>query len=106
MTTLHLPLKREWFDKIRSGFKTEEYRDLNEFWTKRLTENPVITKDYIKPGKPKKFDSVVFTCGYPKKTDTSRRIEFRNPKIEVRYGQEEWGAKKDFVYFVITWDQE
>lgn len=104
MKTLTLPLKREWFEMIRSGFKTEEYRDLNDFWAKRLAENPVITKDYIMPGKPKKFDSVVFTCGYPKKTDTSRRIEFRNPKIEVRCGQEEWGAEHGKAYFVITWE--
>lgn len=105
MTTLTLPLKRKWFDMIRSGFKTEEYRDLNDFWAKRLTENPVITKDYIKPGKPKKFDSVVFTCGYPKKTDNSRRMELKNPKIRIGEGRPEWGAEPGKMYFVITWEK-
>jgi len=55
MATLHFPLKRKWFDMILLRIKKAEYRDLNEYWAKRLTENPVITKDYIKPGKPKKI---------------------------------------------------
>lgn len=105
MKTLTLPLKRKWFDMILLRIKKAEYRDLNEYWAKRLTEKPVITKDYIKPGKPKKFDDVVFTCGYPKKTDTSRRIKFMNPKIEVGCGQEEWGAEPNKQYFVITWEK-
>ena len=29
-------LKKEWFEKIKSGEKTHEYREIKPFWTKRL----------------------------------------------------------------------
>jgi hypothetical protein len=33
---LVLPIKRKWFDMIRSGEKKEEYREIKSYWTKRL----------------------------------------------------------------------
>ena len=30
-------LKKEWFDKIKSGEKTHEYRECKPYWTKRLS---------------------------------------------------------------------
>jgi hypothetical protein len=45
----------------------------------------------------------VFTLGYPKADDMSRRMVFKNPKIEMRTGNPVWGAEKDKVYYVITW---
>ena len=47
---LHLNLHREWFDKIASGEKTEEYRALVPHWQKRLDG--------------KTFDEVHFRNGY------------------------------------------
>ena len=29
-------LKKEWFEKIKSGEKTHEYREVKEYWFKRL----------------------------------------------------------------------
>ena len=29
-------LKKQWFDKIKSGEKTHEYREVKPYWTKRL----------------------------------------------------------------------
>lgn len=37
MAKLVLPLKAEYFDAIRDGTKTEEYRLANDYWIKRLT---------------------------------------------------------------------
>ena len=34
--TLILPLKKKWFDLIKAGIKTEEYRAANEYWATRL----------------------------------------------------------------------
>ena len=28
-------LKKEWFEKIKSGEKTHEYREVKDFWTKK-----------------------------------------------------------------------
>ncbi len=36
--TLHLTLHREHFDAIRSGEKTEEYREGKPYWSQRLRE--------------------------------------------------------------------
>lgn len=36
MSTLKLTLKKQWFDMILSGEKTEEYREIKEFWALRL----------------------------------------------------------------------
>jgi len=35
---LHLTLKHKWFDQIKSGVKTIEYREIKPFWTKRIWE--------------------------------------------------------------------
>lgn len=58
--TLFLPLKGEYFDQIKSGEKTEEYRLFNDFWRKRI-----VGKDY---------KWITFTRGYPKRDDDSRRL--------------------------------
>lgn len=34
--TLDLVLKSEWFDKIKSGEKTVEYREIKPYWQKRI----------------------------------------------------------------------
>ena len=49
---LTLVLKKEWFDKIKSGEKTTEYREAKEYWNKRLNKD---------------FDTIVFKNGYHKK---------------------------------------
>ena len=33
---LIFPLKKEWYEKIKSGEKTIEYREAKPYWTKRL----------------------------------------------------------------------
>lgn len=54
-------LKKEWFEKIKSGEKIHEYRLYNSYWEKRLCKQ---MNDY----------TVCFACGYPKKDDRQRRI--------------------------------
>lgn len=33
---LIFPLKKEWYEKIKSGEKTIEYREVKPYWTKRI----------------------------------------------------------------------
>ena len=33
---LIFPLKKQWYDKIKSGEKTVEYREFKPYWTKRI----------------------------------------------------------------------
>lgn len=62
MTALILPVKRIYFEQIASGEKPEEFRLANAYWAKRL--------------EGKQYSRVIVTLGYPKRTDTARRIEF------------------------------
>ena len=38
MKILTLNLNKEYFDEILSGNKKEEYREVKEYWTKRLKQ--------------------------------------------------------------------
>ena len=60
MKILTLNLKGEYFDQIKVGIKTEEYRLLKPFWQKRL-EN-------------RHYDAIHILRGYPPKNDDHRRI--------------------------------
>lgn len=59
--TLHLSLKREYFEAIRDGRKPEEFRLCTEHWRKRLED--------------REYDRIVLTLGYPAMSDATRRIE-------------------------------
>ncbi|MEI4262765.1 ASCH domain-containing protein [Roseovarius sp. D0-M9] len=59
--TLHLPVKAEYFYQIQSGAKTEEFRLVTPYWTKRI--------------EGKDFDQIEIILGYPAKADTERRMK-------------------------------
>lgn len=109
--TLTLSLKRKWFNLIKSGVKLEEYREMKDCWYKRLCREQNPNQPWLNPMGGfyfeirKDFDTLVFTLGYPKKTDTERRLVFKNPKIRIDTGNPEWGAEPGKKYFVITWEK-
>ena len=59
---LHLNLKGEYFDQIKSGEKTQEFRVYNDYWRKRL--------------EGRNYELISIKRGYPKSTDCDR-IESR-----------------------------
>ena len=61
MNILTLNLKKEYFEEILKGTKLEEYREVKDYWTKRLK---------------KSYDKVVIKCGYPTSTDVQKEIWF------------------------------
>ncbi|UTM60444.1 ASCH domain-containing protein (plasmid) [Photobacterium sp. CCB-ST2H9] len=58
--TLYLPLKRQYFEEIKSGEKTEEYREVTSYWKARLVN--------------REYDVVHFMLGYPPAADKEKRI--------------------------------
>ena len=40
MIILDLVLKSEWYDLIKSGDKKHEYREIKEYWSRRLFAKP------------------------------------------------------------------
>lgn len=53
--TLHLTLKKKWFDLIRSGQKKKEFRGGKQYWRRRLLDGE---------GFAIEFDEVLFRNGY------------------------------------------
>ena len=62
MRTLHLAVKGVYFDQIKAGTKTEEYRLCTMYWNKRLSG--------------RRYDQVTITKGYPSRDDAERRMTF------------------------------
>ena len=60
LPSLFLPLKRLYFDQIKSGEKVEEYRLCTPYWRKRLEH--------------RHYGRIILTLGYPKADDHERRI--------------------------------
>ena len=115
---LQLSLKKQWFDLTKSGIKTEDYREITEYWIKRLISDSfafdcISLSGNLKMNRVeihmracpngffKKFDSNIMTLGYPKSTDSERILKLEHKGIEIREGNHEWGAEEGKLYFVI-----
>lgn len=104
MKILTLPLKKKWFDMIKSGVMKEVYREIKPYWKKRL-RNIVLKTDLSTVYEGfQRYDRLVFTLVSPKADDNERRLEFKNPHIYIGKGFPEWGAEPGKNYFVITWE--
>ena len=84
MKTLHLNVKKKWFDMILSGVKKEEYREVNDYWGNRIMDIC--------------HDTVTFSNGYAKNRP---QFEIELLYKDVRYGKVEWGAKPNEVCIVL-----
>lgn len=125
---LHLPLRREWFEKTKNKIKTEDYREITPYWFKRLVYDYKTVFKYIvgydwdylddqsREVRLKKALSIeikrrmvgfnpyernIMTLGYPRKTDLNRILNIKHISIEIREGNPEWGAEPNKLYFVI-----
>ena len=83
MATLHLTLKKKWFDLILSGQKTEEYREIKPYWNKRFE---------------KSFNKIQFRNGYSKNAP-SFTIELK--EILVGLGTVEHGAPENQKVYIL-----
>lgn len=86
--TLHLILKKKWYNMIESGEKKEEYREIKPFWQKRLQMPNLF--DLVH------YDTVTFHYGY-----SNRTMTFKIKDIVIAEGKSEWGAEPGKKYFVI-----
>lgn len=72
-------LKKEWFEKIKSGEKTHEYRRY-DYWYSR------IVKKYKKAEEEQRPLKICLKCGYPKKDDSTRILYGIVKKISFLWG--------------------
>ena len=114
--TLHLVLKRKWWDMIASGEKKEEYREVCHYWAIRLldrqyrwySQNIDYPNDFIdwlcfglahNDIAFRSYENVCFHLGY-----TNNTMTFEITSMNVMYGDvcnQDWGAEPNKYYFVI-----
>lgn len=80
---IHLVLKGKWYDMIKSGEKKEEYREITDYWRKRLEGESIY--------------NVIFHRGYTNK----ETMAFGVLRITKGKGRPEWGAEPNKDYYVI-----
>lgn len=73
---LIFPLKKQWYEKIKNGEKTIEYREFKDYWNIRLRK---VIQELNLCGNPK----CCFQLGYKPET----RIEAFITEIEIINGQ-------------------
>lgn len=98
MKILRLTLKRKWFDLIKSGEKTEEYREIKHYWIHRLCEDIEHYEVNYWEGVYKKYTHILFVNGYSKE---SQWFKIQCNGIEIGEGKPEWGAEPGKKYFII-----
>ena len=93
---LILPIKKEWFDMIVSGEKTEEYREIKPYWETRFQN--AFLKEYNHCVNWEEYPiNVIFRNGYSED----------NPQVHAMVtigkgtGRPEWGAEAEREYYVL-----
>ena len=105
-----LPIKKQWFDLIKSGIKKEEYRDLSHYYAVRFA-------NLIKPNQKRDDDSIrifIDECRSGKYLHGDEfPVTIRNGysatsptltmycNLSVGTGKEEWGVVEGVEYFVL-----
>jgi hypothetical protein len=84
MNILHLTLKKQWFDMIASGIKTEEYREMKPYWHKFLAQG--------------KYDVIRFRNGY-NTFAPAMIVELK--EILTGLGIVEWGAPEATPVYIL-----
>ena len=87
-------LKKEWFEKIKNGEKTHEYRVMSPYWAKRIFN--AIRKDKCFNLKCK------FACGYPKANEKEKWLKANI----VRITHYVWGQDTDLKIDKFVYDIE
>lgn len=88
---LTLPIKKQWFDMILNGTKTEEYREIKPFYTSRFKNI------WGYPAYYHEQHSIILRNGYSKNSEEL----LCNCSLAIRTGREEWGAIPNKKYYVL-----
>ena len=88
---LILPIKKKWFDMIKSGEKKEEYREIKSYYQSRFV------KLFLNEINQFKTNYVIFRNGYRKDSPKIKCL----CSFDVDYGKPEWGAEAGELYYVL-----
>lgn len=101
---LTLPIKKKWFDMIKSGEKKEEYREIKKYYETRFANDLIRRYPYsyecpleaVNDIERQEYD-VIFRNGYSKNSPSIKC----NIELSKGYGKEEWGAESNKKYYVL-----
>lgn len=97
MKILELPIKKEWYNMIEIGEKREEYREIKQYWQKRLA---FYFGNILVCTNPYDYTHVRFRCGYTKRT-----MLYKIDEIIIGRGNPNWGAPTDKDVFIIKFHE-
>lgn len=86
LKVLRLAVRKEYFEQIKAGIKKEEYREIKDYWIKRLSKH---------------YDQVWITLGYPKKTEKEKVLKFKYDGFCIKnINHKEFGASNVKVHAI------
>lgn len=88
---LILPIKKKWFDMIKSGEKKEEYRECKKYYHIRFK------KIFGWWNYKNKEVEIIFRNGYRKDSPTIKC----KCKLRIGQGKPEWGAEPNKEYYIL-----
>jgi len=97
MSDLVIHVRKIYFDQIKSGEKTEEYRKYSKYWLKRLRDGS---------GRDRIFDQILIACGYPSKSDHEKWLSFPMDEIVVKKVISPEFGKRPVQVFAISLKKE
>lgn len=83
-------LKKEWFEKIKNGEKTHEYREIKPYWQKRISKKTLIYGTNFK---------IKFVKGYSNKLEDILYAQ-------CKYIGYKWGEETDLKISADVYDIE
>jgi ASC-1-like (ASCH) protein len=89
---LHLHVKKQYFDEVKSGKKRSEYRIVCDYWKKQI--------------EGMQFDLIAYHFAYPKKDDLTATIYLKWNGYEKGYVRHpHFGRETKFVYIIDVSEQ-
>lgn len=97
MKTLHLNLRKKWFDMIKSGEKPEDYRGIKPYFKKRFKPHSHI--HIAGTWYPCSMVQIIFSNGYAKDR-RQMTVLIKGMRFNSE-GNPKWGAIPGEKYFVL-----
>ena len=106
-------LKKEWFEKIKSGEKTHEYRVMSDYWIAKIMPELNFNFEKMRFELPlyrftnrglKVGDSIVFTNGYPSEKNKEKRLMALVTNIKYNVDGRDTDLKVNKLVFDIEFE--
>ena len=91
---LILPIKKQWFDMIKSEIKLEEYREIKPYYTTRFKNVGLLDEN----GCTENEVEVLFRNGY----NGNSPAFVAKVKLEIKSGNPDWGAVPGIKYYTLN----